>query len=164
MLSFQQKNKKMIMVMKVNKYESDPNPDLLREISSIHKSSFENGWNTEDFKKFIENKGHIITARNNNEIIGFVLFRIASDESEILTIAVLKEFRKQGVGSDLLKNTINYIKNNGVKNLFLEVREDDISAVNFYIKNGAKEVSRRKNYYVRNGKNVNAINMIIQLV
>lgn len=85
----------------------------------------------------------IISVKNEaDEIAGYVIVFNNSDSLEIMKIGVDPKFRKEGFGTILL----NEIKKSRM-NIFLEVRENNISAQNFYSKNGFKEVGKRKNYY-----------------
>ena len=76
------------------------------------------------------------------------------DVYEILAIATIKEYRNKGVAQGLLDK----IK---TKDIFLEVRESNQVAINFYKKNKFKEISIRKNYYSK--PNENAIIMKLEV-
>ena len=85
----------------------------------------------------------IISVKNEaDEMAGYVIVFNNSDSLEIMKIGVDPKFRKEGFGTILL----NEIKKSRM-DIFLEVRENNISAQNFYSKNGFKEVGKRKNYY-----------------
>ena len=75
-------------------------------------------------------------------ISGYIIIFDNSEAFEIMKIGVLEENRKTGIG----KKLINKIKEKE-KNIFLEVRETNISAVSFYLANDFKKVGIRKNYY-----------------
>ena len=55
--------------------------------------------------------------------------------------------KRQGIGNELLKKVENISNKFGIKEIFLEVRESNQEAINFYKKNGFIEVGIRKNYY-----------------
>ena len=80
----------------------------------------------------------------DNVIIGFISCSIIYDRCEINYIAVEKKFRRRGIAQKLLDYVIN---NNNFDSISLEVRKDNIEAINFYLKNGFEKVSIRKNYY-----------------
>jgi len=62
------------------------------------------------------------------------------DVYEILAIATIEECRNKGIAQELLDK----IK---TKDIFLEVRESNKKAINFYKKNNFKQISIRKGYY-----------------
>lgn len=78
-------------------------------------------------------------------IKGVLVYQYLYDRIEIDYIIVDIEYRNLGIATKLLNFIENKYKN--IDNITLEVRESNISAINFYIKNGFKEVAKRKNYY-----------------
>ena len=68
------------------------------------------------------------------------------DVYEILAIATVEEYRNKGIAQELLAKI-------RIKNIFLEVRESNQTAINFYKKNKFKEISIRKNYYSKPAEN-----------
>ncbi|MDH5754283.1 MAG: ribosomal protein S18-alanine N-acetyltransferase [Candidatus Bathyarchaeota archaeon] len=92
-----------------------------------------------------------LIARVNGEIIGFTIGKICLDGKSaighILTIDVSPKHRRRGIGLKLLQNIEKMFKCKGVKVCCLEVREDNIAALNLYQKFGYKKVGRLENYY-----------------
>ena len=76
----------------------------------------------------------------DDKVCGYLLILDSIDVYEILAIATIEEYRNKGIAQKLLDK----IK---TKNIFLEVRESNQIAINFYKKNNFKEISIRKNYY-----------------
>ena len=85
-----------------------------------------------------------IYAFYDNEVIGFISCSIIYERCEINYIAVEKEYRRNGIAQSLLEYVI---RNNQFDSISLEVRSDNIEAINFYLKNGFKKVSVREKYY-----------------
>ena len=75
-----------------------------------------------------------------NKVLGYLMVLDSIDVYEILAIATVEEYRNKGIAQKLLDK----IK---IKDIFLEVRESNQVAINFYKKNKFKEISVRKNYY-----------------
>ena len=65
---------------------------------------------------------------------------------------VLPEFRKSGIGFEIVNSALEILKNDGINKVFLEVRESNIPAINLYLKCGFKKINVRKKYY-SNGEN-----------
>lgn len=66
----------------------------------------------------------------------------------LISIAVLPEYRRKGVASALLAETINVMKNiYGVDSIYLEVRVSNHPAIRLYEKFGFKKVRRIRSYY-----------------
>ncbi len=79
----------------------------------------------------------------NNELVGTLVYEDIYNRFEIDYIVVDCKYRCKGIASNLLK----YIINLDPDNITLEVREDNIAAINLYKKNGFEIVSKRKQYY-----------------
>ena len=76
----------------------------------------------------------------DDKVCGYLMILDSIDVYEILAIAAVEEYRNKGIAQELLDK----IK---TKDIFLEVRESNQTAINFYKKNNFKEISIRKNYY-----------------
>ena len=89
----------------------------------------------------------IITYVEKDKIIGFLLYSLIYDRIEIEQFEVITKERGKGIGDKLLKYLIEKYKERDVKNITLEVKEDNIIAINLYKKYGFKNVSTREKYY-----------------
>ena len=79
-----------------------------------------------------------------DKIAGFaVAHLVAPGEAELLNLAVDPAFRRRGLGRRLLRELLS--RHPG--DLWLEVRESNIAARNFYKKMGLSECGRRPDYY-----------------
>jgi len=81
---------------------------------------------------------------------GFVLIRVAADEAEVLTLAVLPEARRTGIGGMLLRQATIRIRAMAVRVIFLEVSVANIAAKQLYLRSGVREAGRRPHYYSDN--------------
>lgn len=79
--------------------------------------------------------------------IGFCVIRIVADEAEIITMCVLPDDQGHGIGLKLLAHYGEFLASSGVRQLFLEVREDNHPAIGLYKKAGFTIKGQRKNYY-----------------
>ena len=75
-----------------------------------------------------------------NKVCGYLIILDSIDVYEILAITTIEKYRNKGIAQELLDK----IK---TKDIFLEVRESNQTAINFYKKNNFKEIRIRKNYY-----------------
>lgn len=101
--------------------------------------------------------------------LGFIIWRELLDEAEILSLCILPKFRKQGLGRQILQELTLRTEKSGIKEIFLEVREDNQEALSLYDKNDFKVVGRRKNYYerpgaVKNGEDITSGKMTDALI
>ena len=80
---------------------------------------------------------------------GFALYRAVAGEAEILTISVLPEARRSGIGAGLLAACEDGARASGAVRLFLEVAAGNLAARALYDRAGYRECGRRKGYYQR---------------
>jgi [ribosomal protein S18]-alanine N-acetyltransferase len=80
-------------------------------------------------------------------IVGFVIFHIAADVSEIYNIAVENGYARSGVGHELMAAAIQESARRRATKVLLEVRKSNNPAINFYLKFNFRIAGERKNYY-----------------
>ncbi|MBO5248827.1 MAG: ribosomal protein S18-alanine N-acetyltransferase [Clostridia bacterium] len=89
----------------------------------------------------------ILIWKNEREILGHcVLFRVM-DEAEITSFSVRKDLRGKGIGSEFLMKLLDYLRSDGAKIAYLDVRESNTAARRLYQKCGFSEIGRRKRFY-----------------
>ncbi len=88
-----------------------------------------------------------IVAKVASEIIGFADFSVVLDEAELIKIVVSYKYRRMGVGKKLITYAMQTLKNSGVCKVFLEVREDNLPAIDMYNKCGFIKYGNREKYY-----------------
>lgn len=94
-----------------------------------------------------------------NQPVGFVVARMAADEAELLSIAVLKDARRLGAARVLLMQTLAHAQEAGARQMFLEVAVDNVSALALYRACGFEQVGVREKYYARASGRVDALLM-----
>lgn len=89
----------------------------------------------------------ILVWKDGEEILGHcILFRVM-DEAEITSVSVRKELRGQGIGTVFLTKLLEYLRTDGAKIAYLDVRESNLAARRLYQKCGFSEIGRRKRFY-----------------
>lgn len=91
---------------------------------------------------------------DENATIGFVVGRIvtAADEenvvdADIYNIAVNISSQRNGNGQFLINEFFDRCRKSLVRSVWLEVRESNLTAINFYRRNGFFAVTTRKHFY-----------------
>lgn len=80
-------------------------------------------------------------------IVGFVIFHIAADVSEIYNIAVESSNARSGIGRELMSAAIQESRRRKADRVVLEVRKSNNPAISFYLKFNFTIAGERKNYY-----------------
>jgi ribosomal-protein-alanine N-acetyltransferase len=78
---------------------------------------------------------------------GLILARVAADDAEILTLAVVPEARRCGVAMALLHESATTAAAMGASAIFLEVSVGNSAARALYTRAGFAPVGRRPGYY-----------------
>lgn len=89
--------------------------------------------------------------RGDGAPAGFILARVAADEAEVLTLAVVPALQGQGIGGLLLRAALGRAAAAGAAAMFLEVSPKNAVAVALYARAGFMEVGRRTGYYPGGG-------------
>jgi [ribosomal protein S18]-alanine N-acetyltransferase len=117
--------------------------------AALHEASgFHEPWNAHAFAELLAMPGTAgMLALAGEEPTGLVLWRIAADEAEILTICTLPDRRRGGVGRHLLLAATQAMKTAGAQRLLLEVAIDNRAAIRLYRTFRFVELGRRRGYY-----------------
>lgn len=131
--------------------ESAQVEDLL-QILEIEKSSISvNTLTEQDVKLALTDENYkTLKVTFNKEIVGFIILQI-TDEINILSVAVKKEYRNLGLASKLIAQSEKFCKEKQVNTLSLEVNYNNVTAYLLYQKLGFTLRRVRKNYYEDGG-------------
>ena len=99
-----------------------------------------------------------IVAEDNGEVVGYIMCRIESGLSNfgfgglikkghIVSVAVLPEFRRKGIGEALVKEALKGMRVYSAKQCFLEVRVTNEPAISAYKKLGFQTARTIRGYY-----------------
>jgi len=115
-------------------------------LAAIHREAFSSreAWTEREFATHLAQPGVIALLHPGG---GFVVLRIAADEAEILTIAVLPESRGRGVGTALLRAALAEARGRDVTAVYLEVAADNPAARSLYTRADFSPIGRRGRYY-----------------
>lgn len=92
------------------------------------------------------------------EVVSYAGLWYVLDESHVTNIAVKEDYRRMGIGSEMLKILCDSAKALNVKTMTLEVRESNESAISMYEKAGFIKMGIRKEYYTDNFENAIIMN------
>ena len=121
------------------------------EVKALEDALFPvDAWTQDMFHNELAEVGisrEVMVARLAGKIVGYVSLRFVADEGDVVTIAVDTSVQKQGVGTLMMDWLETTAKVRGVKNLFLEVRSDNIPAIAMYLARDFERIDLRRNYY-----------------
>ena len=121
---------------------------IYKDIESINtiglqiKDNFKELYN---IKEFVEKDyAKVYVFEIDNKVVGFIQIEEHFEISDIINIAVDKEYQKKGIGELLISYVLSTTESEKV---LLEVRESNLPAIHLYEKCVFKEINRRKKYY-----------------
>jgi len=134
----------------------------LDEVMLIERSAFAYPWSTRFFLQEIAAQcAQPIIAEINGRITGYILFWVLPDAVDIHNIAVHPEFRRRGIGRQLLDQAIACARAGASLRVTLEVRKSNLDAQKLYESHGFVVTGLRKGYYSDDGED--AITMALEL-
>lgn len=124
------------------------------KIAEIEKENFSMPWSEKSITESMEQDNYIfLKAECEGDIAGYIGFYYSFDTGDITNIAVMPDYRRQGVGSRLLLALIDECKKKDIVSIMLEVRESNLNAISLYKKIGFNQVGIRKNFYQKPTEN-----------
>ncbi len=115
-------------------------------LAAIHARCFDDTprpWSGDEFAALLALETTLLAAR----VGGFALGRVAGPETELMTLAVLPEMRRQGLARTLLADFEAEARMRGAEEAFLEVAETNAVARALYGGAGYVSAGFRRDYY-----------------
>ena len=119
------------------------------------------GWGFKNIKShFQKNNNFSIGYFYKNKIYGILIGEKIINKTQfdldVHIMFVSKYFRRNNIGSSILKNVEINKNSNKITRVYLEVAENNLRALRFYEKNNFVFLKFRHNYYKNNNKIINA--------
>lgn len=122
----------------------------LHRVRVIERASFAVPWTTSTFRGLLEGKGTgLWVAESGGEVVGYAVVWAVADQAELGNVAVAEGWRRRGIATRLLETVLEWLRERGVKHVFLEVRASNAGAQALYGRHGFEPVDRRPGYYSR---------------
>jgi len=127
--------------VRIRRFESQD----IREISEIEQLSFKDPFPSYFLSQLAEeNPDTFLVAVIGDRIVGYAVIDKWPDQEHLVSIGVIPESRKKGVGQALLDNLIEKMQTGTLK---LEVRRGNKAALGLYHKNGFVQTGVAYSYY-----------------
>lgn len=123
--------------------------DDLPSVLAIEKTAFILPWNEAQFRYELKTNPYSFNfvAVHEELIIGFINFWILFDQAHLNQIAVHPGYRKNKVGTTILKDALVRMKQGDAVVVQLEVRTQNTIAIQFYESFGFKTLITKPKYY-----------------
>jgi ribosomal-protein-alanine N-acetyltransferase len=124
-------------------------------VSHIDQLSFSLPWPEHSFRYEVsENRVArcFVAEAEDKRIAAMIVSWLIVDEMHIATIATHPDFRRQGIGMQLLTYALVDGREQGARLAFLEVRASNEAAQEMYRRFGFQQTGKRPRYYRDNGE------------
>lgn len=127
-------------------------PGDAADLVAIERRCFGDPWSETGFREALGAAWTFgLVAEGRPGVVGYLIGRELAGAGEILNLAVAPESRRRGVARALLDAGIQRLRQRHVDEIFLEVRESNLTAQALYVGAGFRPVGQRSAYY-RNPK------------
>ena len=129
-------------------------PDDIGEVMAIERAAYAKGWPSTAFERELTQNAMarylVVRELAGGPIQGFAGLWLMVDEAHVVTVAVLPEARRKGLGRALVHGLVVVAQEHGMALATLEVRQSNEAARELYRRYGFYEVGARKGYYADN--------------
>lgn len=133
-------------------------------VSDIERRSYEYPWSHGVFRDCLLAGYQCIVLDRDERVAGYGILSIAAGEAHILNLCVDPLYRSHGYGERLLDEILFRARAASVREIFLEVRPSNQTALALYRKKGFHQVSNRPAYYQAQAGREDAAVLVKKLV
>ena len=121
------------------------------DLADIEEVCFaKDAWTVNNLRgEFLNEFSYLIGYYQDDKLVGYTCVRAMYEEAQVCNIAVLPEYRRQGIAKQLIEEMLRLSAEKGCKYCELEVNTENEPAINLYKKCGFEVAGVRKNFYRR---------------
>ena len=118
------------------------------EIAAIEEASFSDPWSADAVRSYLAKPFGGLVAEEEGRVAGYLLYVSLFETADLDDLAVGEPYRRKGIAKALMAEFLSSVRENGAREVFLEVRRGNESAIRLYRGCGFTDVRIRKEYYV----------------
>ena len=123
------------------------------EVLQTEQESFEYSWTEEDFLRCLRQRNCIgMVAEQGEKVVGFMIYELHKAKLHILNFAVHPQYRRGGVGAQMVAKLISKLSSHRRTRITLEVRETNLGAQLFFRAQVFKAVRVLRSFYEDSGE------------
>ena len=132
-------------------------PMRLEDVAAVHeieRLSFRTPWPAYAFEQELRGNrlARYLVARAGDAVVGFAGVWLMVDDAHVTTFGVHPDWRRQGIGRQLMLNVTELSGAIGARRMTLEVRVSNVAAQALYGAFGFDIAGRRPRYYTDDGE------------
>ena len=135
--------------------------DLFEQLAVLTCHENEPAWNARQLAAACSGSEQLMVVESDGQAVGYMVAAHVLDQADIHTVLVDVNQRGKGLAKALLQSMMQWLREQGVEQIFLEVRQGNLAAQALYAKQGFEVTGSRNNYYAnKDGSKENAIMMM----
>ena len=120
----------------------------VEQIAQIEKLCFSDPWSENSIASELKNSLSLwLVALDGDTVAGYIGSQSVLDGADVMNVAVHPDFRRRGIGRELVTALSKGLQAKGIEFLMLEVRQSNEPAIALYENLGFVRVGLRPNYY-----------------
>ncbi len=120
----------------------------MADVLDIENDGFEFPWSEDDFIRCLRQRNCIgMVAEQEDRVVGFMIYELHKSRLHLLNLAVSKDYRRRGVGAQMMAKLTAKLSTQRRTRILLEVRETNLSAQVFFRALGFRAVSVLRDFY-----------------
>ena len=125
----------------------------MAEVLQIERESFEYHWSEEDFLSCLRQRNCIgMVAEYGERVVGFMIYELHKNRLHVLDFAAHPEFRRQGVGHQMVAKLVGKLSSHRRTRIALSVRETNLPAQLFFRIQGFRALEVVREHYQDTGE------------
>jgi len=118
------------------------------EVLGIETSSFEFPWSEDEFIRCLRQRNCIgMIAEYDGRVVGFMIYELHKTRLHILNFAVQMDFRRSGIGLQMVNKLVGKLSPQRRTRILLEVRETNLAAQLFFRNAGFRATTVLRDFY-----------------
>jgi ribosomal-protein-alanine N-acetyltransferase len=125
----------------------------MADVLQAERQSFEYAWTEEDFLQCLRQRNCIgMVAECDDRIVGFMIYELHKNRLHLLNFAVAEEYRRTGIGTQMVEKLIAKMASHRRSKITLAVRERNLPAQLFFRNLDFRASRVMRNYYEDSGE------------
>jgi ribosomal-protein-alanine N-acetyltransferase len=132
------------------------------EVLAIEHASFEFPWCEEEFLRVLRQRNCIgMVAEYGERVVGFMIYELHKNKLEVLDFASHPEFRRMGVGRQMIAKLVSKLSSHRRTKIALFVRETNLGGQFFYRIQGFRAMEVVREHYPDTGEDAYLMNYLL---
>ena len=118
------------------------------QVACLEREAFSQPWSESGIRTYYDSGSTLfIVAKHQEKVIGYGAVMRVLDEGNLISLIVDSSFRRMGIAGEILDILYDLSLQNGVMNIFLEVRSSNKAAIALYERDGFERIGIRRGFY-----------------